>query len=54
MLQKIEDDGQHLFVGDLIGIVDRRAFQIGGDAALADAFGDRGAWDFSSPVLIQV
>ena len=43
MLQQIEDDGQGFLVGNLIGVVDRRAFQIGGDAALADAFGDRGA-----------
>ena len=43
MLQKIEDDGQGFLIGNFIGVVDRRAFQIGGDAALADAFGDGGA-----------
>ena len=40
MLQQIEDQGQGFLVGNLIGVVDRRAFQIAGDAALADAFGD--------------
>src|SRR5690606_15267909 len=39
--QKVEDDGQRLAVGDLEGDVDRSAFQIAGDAALADPFGDR-------------
>ena len=43
MLQQIEDDRQRFFVGNLIGIVDGRALQIGGDAALSDAFGDGGA-----------
>ena len=46
MFQQIEDDGQGFLVGNLIGVVDRRAFEIGGDAALADAFGDRGALRF--------
>ena len=40
---EVEDDRQRLLVGDLVGDVDRRAFEIGGDAALADALGDRGA-----------
>ena len=44
VLQQVEDDRQRLLVGDLVGVVDRRAFEIGGDAALADAFGDRGAF----------
>ena len=44
VLEQVEDDRQRLVVRDLEGAVDRRAFEIGGDAALADAFGDRGAF----------
>ena len=40
MLDQVEQDGQGLFVRDLVGHVDRRAFEIGGDAALADALRD--------------
>ena len=40
---QIEDDRQRLLVGDLVGEIDWRAFQIGGDPALANAFGDGGA-----------
>ena len=43
MLNKVEHDLHRLLVGDPIGDVDRRAFEIAGDAALADALGDRGA-----------
>src|SRR5580700_2321727 len=43
VLEQIEDDRYRFGVGDLIGGVDRRIFQVLGDAALADAFGDRGA-----------
>ena len=46
MFQQVEHDGQRFFVGNLIGVVERRAFQIGGDAALADALGDRTAMAF--------
>ena len=41
--QKVEDDRHRLVVRDLVGAVDRRAFEVGGDPALADALGDRGA-----------
>src|SRR5271166_6175990 len=46
MFGEIEDDRQRLFVGDLIGEVDRGALKIGGNSALADALGDRGAAGF--------
>ena len=38
--------GTRFFVGNLIGGIDRRAFEVLGDAALADAFGDRRAFGF--------
>jgi hypothetical protein len=40
-------------IGDLVGveILGVKPFEIGGDAALADAFGDRVAVAFSSPVV---
>ena len=40
---QIEDDRQRLLVGNLVGEIDRRAFQVGGDPVLANALGDRGA-----------
>ena len=40
---EVEDDRHRLVVGNLIGEVDRRAFQVGGDPALPDSLGDRGA-----------
>src|SRR5262249_54612228 len=40
LAQEVEDDGQRLGIRDLIGLVDLRPFQVGGDATLADAFGD--------------
>ena len=46
VLEQVEDDRHRFLVGNLIGDVDRRAFEIFGDAALADAFGDRGAFGF--------
>ena len=36
-MNQVEDDSQRFGVGDLLRIVDRRALEIGGDAALADA-----------------
>ena len=48
VLEQIEDDRQRLLVGNLIGGVDRRVFEILGDAALADALGDRGAFAISA------
>ena len=50
--QQVEDDRQRLLVGDLIGEVDRRVFEILGDAALADAFGDRAAFGLELAVLV--
>ena len=41
VFEQVEDDRHRFFVGDLIGDIDRGTFQILGDAALADAFGDR-------------
>ena len=41
LFQQLENQRQRLLVGNRIGIVDRRAFEIGGDAALSDALGDR-------------
>src|SRR5580704_10326837 len=43
MLQKVEDDANRLVVRDLEGGLDLEAFDVLGDADLADAFGDRGA-----------
>src|SRR5271170_1353094 len=42
VLEQVKNDRYCFVVGNLIGGVDRRAFEIFGDAALADAFGDRG------------
>ena len=39
--EQIEDDRQRFLVRDLEGHVDRRALEVRGDAALADALGDR-------------
>src|SRR5664279_6019232 len=43
---KIEQNRQGFLVWDLIGDVDRRVLEVGGDAALANPFGDRGAGRF--------
>ena len=42
-LDQVEDRAHHLLVGDPVGVVDRQALEVGGDPALADALGDRGA-----------
>ena len=44
VFEQIEDDRHRLVVRNLVGGIDRRAFEIFGDAALADALGDRGAF----------
>jgi hypothetical protein len=44
LLRQGEDDLQRLVVVNPIGEIGREAFQIGGDAALADPLGDRGAF----------
>ena len=41
MFEQVEDVGQGLAVGDLVGAVDLEPLEIGGDAALADPLGDR-------------
>ena len=51
LLEQVEDDGNGLLIGDLVGRVDRHAFEIVGDAALADAFGDRGAFGLELAVV---
>ena len=43
VLGEIEDRSQHLLVGDAVGVVDLQPLEVGGDAALADAFADRGS-----------
>src|SRR5580693_6967695 len=43
MLEQVENNRYRLRIGNLVGDVDRRIFEIPGDAALADALGDRGA-----------
>ncbi len=50
---EIEHDRQRLLVRNLVGEVDRRAFEIGGHAALADALGDRraGALQFAGRII---
>jgi hypothetical protein len=39
--QQVEDDGQRLAVGDLVGVIGREAFQVRGDPPLPDPLGDR-------------
>src|SRR6185295_11056471 len=41
LAQQVEDDGQRLRVGYLVGLVDLGAFKIGGNPSLTDPFGDR-------------
>src|SRR4030095_11832101 len=40
LAQQVEDDGQRLRVGNLVGLIDLGAFEIGGDPSLTDPFGD--------------
>ena len=44
--EQAKEFGQSLLVGDLLGPIDRCVFEIGGNAALADAFSDRAALSF--------
>ena len=44
MLEQVEADRDRFRVGNLERVVDRQAFEIGGDAALADPLGDRAAF----------
>ena len=53
LLDQVEDDRQRLLVGDLPGEVGREAFEIGGDAALPDAFGDRAAFGLEHAVGVE-
>ena len=41
VLEQVEDVGQGLAVGDLVGVVDRQVLEVGRDPPLADALGDR-------------
>ena len=45
--------GKRLLIRNLVGEIGREAFEIGGDAALADAFGDRAPSAFSSPFGVE-
>ena len=40
-LYQVEDVGQRFGIADLVAEVGREAFEVRGDAALADALGDR-------------
>src|SRR6218665_1957006 len=46
MLEQVEHIGQGFAVGDLVGVIDGEILEVGGDAALADALGDRVAGGF--------
>src|SRR5258708_11064365 len=43
LFRSVENQRQGFRIGNLIGVVNRRALQIAGDPALADAFGDGSA-----------
>src|SRR5476651_656713 len=51
---QVEQDGQGLFVGDLIGRIDRCALEVLGDAALSDTLGDRVALGFQLALGVPV
>src|SRR5262249_46984319 len=53
VLEEIEDDRHRLMVGNLGGAVYRIVFQGPGDAALADALGDRGALRLEHAVGVE-
>ena len=44
LFDEVEDEAQRLLVRNAVGEIDRRGLEIGGDARLADALGDRGAF----------
>src|SRR5262249_751610 len=52
--QQVEHDRHRLFIGDLIRRVDRQAFEILRDAALADAFGDGAALRLQAAMRVIV
>src|SRR5215471_7517639 len=52
--KKLVDHRNALAVGDAHRVVDRRVLEIGGDAARADALGDRGAFELELAVLDEV
>src|SRR6476620_10574662 len=52
--QEVKYDRQRLGIWDLIGLVDHRTFEIGGDAALTDPFGNRASFRFEPSVLIII
>src|SRR5262245_9632747 len=51
---EVENDPNGLGILDLVGLVDLGAFEILGDAALADPLGDRAAFGFQLAVLVVV
>src|SRR5690606_10591032 len=51
---EVEDDLQRLVVGDLVGMIDLDPAEVGGDAALADAFGDGAALGLEFAMLVVV
>ncbi len=54
LLDQIVEHRQPILVLDAVGFIDDDAFEIGGDAALADAFGDRGPFGFQFAVLVPI
>src|SRR5665648_37075 len=54
LAQQVEHHGQRLRVGDLVGRVDLGPLQIGGDAALANPFGDGAAFRLELAVLVEI
>src|SRR4029079_3097676 len=54
LAKQVEYDGQRLCVRNLIGLVDHGTFEIGGDAALADAFGDRASFRLELSMLVII
>src|SRR6266850_4034833 len=54
MLDQVEQGGQGFLVGDLIDHVDRRALEVGGDATVADALGDRASFGFQFTLGVPV
>ena len=54
ILDEVEEIGKRFGIRDPIGIIRRETLEIGGDAALADALGDRGSLGFQLAVLCRI
>ena len=52
VLQQVEADRDQFFVGDPEGVVDGQAFEVGGDASLANALCDRAAFRLELPACV--